>query len=245
MSNRKTRSWAVPLKGDVFDMEDLPLYLDGSQVTVAKREDKYFLLLPVEVVGDSYELVTESATSYLSLINGAASLLIDGYRPVSLEGGVFHGIDEQGNISQVVVPVSTAEIRCKLNGGTISINGELQPDHRTGSLNLFISNATGHQAKADALVLLSRSSPSWSELYLVYELVESNVGSRMFTDGWIGKAKAAQFTRTANSYTALGAAGRHGKDSGAPPAKIMEKHSAELLIRSLVASWFQETLETA
>ncbi len=243
MANRKTRSWAVPLNGHAFDIDDLPVYLDGSPVTVIKRTEKYYLLLSEEVAGESYESVLAVAARYLALINGAASLLINGYRPIELEGGAFHGLDEHGEFTQTVVPVGTTEIRCKLGQVTISIGGTPEPDDRTGSMNLFLKHATGNQAKADALAILGRPSPSWSELYLAFELVEANVGRQMFTAGWIGKTEATLFTRTANSYTALGTSGRHGKDRGVPPTEPMEKHVALDLVRRLVASWFRGTLE--
>lgn len=85
-------------------------------------------------------------------------------------------------------------------------------------MGLRMKEASHNRAKADALTLVGRPSPSWSELYLIFELVEANVGGRMFADGWIGRTEANLFTRTANSYTALGMAGRHGKDRGDPYA---------------------------
>ncbi len=61
------------------------------------------------------------------------------------------------------------------------------------------------------MALIGRPSPTWSELYLIFELVEANVGGRMHTEGWIDRTEKKLFTRTANSYTALGREGRHGK----------------------------------
>ncbi len=244
MPNQRICSWTVPLKGHAFDIEDLPLYLDGSPVTVIKRADKYFLLLSSEVAGVSHEQVLETAARYLGLINGAASLLINGFKPIELERGVFHGIDANGEITQTVVPVGAAEIRCKLGHATISIDGVPQSDDRTGLMSLYLNDATADQAKADALAILGRSTPSWSELYLAFELVEANTGGEMYSAGWISRAEATLFTRTANSYTALGPSGRHGKDRGDPPNVPMKKETALALVRSLVASWFGEALES-
>jgi len=243
MSNRITVSWAVPLKGHIFDVEELPVCLRGSPVTVTKRGEGFYLLLSAEVAGESHESVPEIANRYIALINGAAKLLINGYRPIELEGGAFLGLDEDGEPTQTVIPIGTTEIRCKLGHLPISIGSVLNPDDRTGLMSSFLKDANDNQAKADALTILGRSSPSWSELYLAYELVKANVGARMFTAGWIRKNDAGLFTRTANSYTALGSSGRHGKDRGTPPAEPMEKKAALELVRSLVASWFGETLD--
>ncbi|WP_411868677.1 hypothetical protein [Vulcanococcus limneticus] len=233
----------MPVKEHIFDIEDLPVYLSGSPVTVTKRGEVYYLLLSAEVAGESHESVPEIANRYIALINGAARLLINGYRPIELECEAFLGLDEDGENTQTVIPLGTTEIRCKLGHLTFSIGGVPKPDDRTGLMSSFLKDATCNQAKADALIILGRSSPGWSELYLAFELVEANVGARMFTAGWIRKNDARLFTRTANSYTALGSSGRHGRDRGSPPSEPMEKKAALELVRSLVASWLGETLD--
>jgi hypothetical protein len=212
---------------------------------VVKRGDKYFLQLSTSVAGTTYERVGELAADFLALVNGAASVLIHGYRPIELEGGAFNGIDENGEIAHTVIQVGTAEMRCKAGQVTIAINGVAQPDQRKGSMSPILREALHNRAKADALMLVGRSFPSWSELYLVFELVEANVGRRMFTEGWIGQTDATLFTRTANSYTALGTAGRHGKDRGDPPAAPMQQQAAVTLMRSLVAAWLRDSSATS
>lgn len=244
MTSRAITAWVVPLKGHEFDLEDLPIYLDGSPVTVVKREANYFLQLSTSVAGATYERVGDLAADFLALVNGAASVLIHGYRLIELEGGAFYGIDANGEIAHTVIQVDTAEVRCKGGHVTIAINGVAQPDHRRSSMGSLLREASHNRAKADALTLVGRPSPNWSELYLVFELVEANVGGRMFADGWIGRTEANLFTRTANSYTALGMAGRHGKDRGDPPAEPMQQQAAVTLMRSLVAGWLQDSAAT-
>ena len=101
----------------------------------------------------------------LALVNGAASVLIDGYRPIELEGGAFYGIDENDEVANTVIQVGTAEMRWKGGHVTIAINGVAQPDERKGSMSSLLREALHNRAKADALTLVGRSSPSWSELY--------------------------------------------------------------------------------
>jgi hypothetical protein len=233
-------AWVVPLKGHAFDLEDLPIYLDGSPVTVVKREASYFLHVSASLAGPTYERVGELATEFLGLINGAASVLIHGYRSIELGTDGFYGIDVNGEIAHTVIQVGTAEARCKGGHVTIAINGVPQEDLRKGLMNRLLREARQDRAKADALALVGRSSPSWSELYLVFELVEANVGRRMYSQGWVDKSEANLFTRTANSYTALGKNGRHGKDRGDPPAKPMQQPDAIALMRSLVAGWLKD-----
>lgn len=245
MTSRAITAWIVPLKGHAFDLEDLPVYLDGSPVTVVKRGASHYLQISTSVVGATHERVGDLAIDFLGLINGAASALIDGYRPVELDGGGFYGIDAIGEIANTVIKVGSAEMRCKAGHVTIAVNGVTQKDCRKGLMDQLLREATRSRAKADALALVGRPTPTWSELYLVFELVEANAGSCMFADGWIGRTEATLFTRTANSYTALGKAARHGKDRGDPPSTPMQQRDAVQLMRSLVAGWLKGTHASA
>jgi hypothetical protein len=245
MTSREITAWIVPLKGHAFDLEDLPLYLDGSPVIVVKRGESHFLQIATSVAGTTHEQVGQLAIDYLALINGAASVLIDGYRNVELEVGHFYGIDAVGNVANTVIQLGSAEMRFKAGHVTVTVNGASQQDSRKGLIDELLRETTRNRAKADALAIVGRPTPSWSELYLVFELVEANAGKRMYSDGWIGKTESKLFTRTANSYTALGKAGRHGKDRGAPPANPMHQGDAVRLMRSLVVAWLKGTRASA
>jgi hypothetical protein len=59
----------------------------------------------------------------------------------------------------------------------------------------------------------------------------------MFDRGWIVRADANLFTRTANSYTTLRSDGRHGKDRGKSPTQPMPYGAAAKLISGLVLAW--------
>ena len=239
MASREITSWIVPLRGHALDLEELLIYLDGSPVAVVKRGESYFLQPSASIAGTTHDRVGELAIEYLGLINGAASVLIDGYRPAELDGGGFYGIDARGDIANTVLQVGCAEMRCKAGHITIAVNGVKQKDNRLGVMDVLLRQAAQDRAKADALALVGRRTPSWSELYLVFELVEANAGSRMYADGWIGRAESTLFTRTANSFTALGKAARHGKDRGDPPVNPMRQQDAVRLMRSLVAGWLK------
>lgn len=237
MDYSKTNAWIVPIKGHAFDLEDLPIYLEGSAVYIQKQEGDYFLVLPTNITGLTYEDVGRLAREHLDLINGASSILLGSFRPLEIGDGPYFGIDANGNRIHTVVTLGTAEVRCQTGHLTALVNGVAQPDLRTGQATRLLQVAATSTAASDALVILGRSMPSWSELYLVYELVESNVGGRMYLECWIGRTEGKLFTRTANSYTALGRAGRHGKDRGRPPAIPMSHPTAIKLMRSLVWAW--------
>ena len=119
-----------------------------------------------------------------------------------------------------------------------AIGGAPQPPKEPAAAPLLRAARNVPQAH-DALIIVGREALTWSELYLLFELFESDVGSKMFDRVWISPADAELFARTANSYTTLRSAGRHGKDRGAPPASPMSHSAAVVLVRALVFSWLQ------
>jgi hypothetical protein len=244
MSTRPISAWIVPLVGHQFDLEDLPLFLEGSVAQVAKREDAYYLVLPTALAGSAPEPIRALAAEHLALINGASSLLSESFRPIAL-GEALYGIDSEGHVANTVIQIGSAELRMKGGHVTSSVNGIARPDARVGAALPIMRAAAASTAAADILVIVGRLNPTWSELYLVYELIKSNCGGRMFDLGWIQKSDATLFCRTANSYTALGRKARHGKDRGQPPQSPMPQHEAKTLMRALAAGWLRHVSSTA
>jgi hypothetical protein len=229
-------SWIIPLEGHQFDLEDLPHWFAGQDVHVAKRDDEFVLVVPASLIGESYELVRPFAEGQLELINGIGRLLSQPFLPVALTDKLY-GLDSAGAIIHTVVAVAGTEMRMK--GGTLSVNvaGVFSGDPRDGAAAPFLLAVSSSYRRRDALAIVGRPALTWSEVYLLFELVEAEVGSRMFAFGWIGEADAKLLTRTANSYSALRSEGRHGKDRGDPPLVPMQKPVAVSLVRNLVASW--------
>src|SRR5882724_11186644 len=119
VEKRGIASWVVPLAGDQFDLEDLPLWLAGQAVCVAKRDGAFVLVIPAGIIGVSYEPVRAFAEAQLELINGAGRLLSSSFRPLSLADNLF-GVDSAGTVLHTVLAVSPAEMRMK--GGSVRTN---------------------------------------------------------------------------------------------------------------------------
>jgi len=243
VSSRPVTAWLVPLEGHAFDLEDLPVYLKGSAIQVTKGSNGYQLELPASIAGCSHERVVELSAAFVDLMNGAASLVFASYRPIQLADGSFYGIDQTGSIVNTVLRVQSAEMRCKAGHVTMLVDGIAQQDTRQGQITRLMDAADGNVAARDALSIMGRSAPSWSELYLVYELVEANAGNRMYAEKWIARTEGKRLTRTANSYTALGRASRHGKQTTQPPRDPMTQREATVLMRALVAAWLSQMQE--
>ncbi len=92
----------------------------------------------------------------------------------------------------------------------------------------------------DVLAILGREDVRWHDLYHVFEIVEADVGGRMFSDGWVTKTAVTHFTRTANSRRAIGGEARHGHNRIDPPKKPLQRNEAHDLVLCLVRRWLAE-----
>ena len=236
MDKRQIASWMVPLVGHQFDLEDLPLWFAGLDVHVEPRDNGFALVIPTQIVGDSYEPVRAFAEEQLALVNGIGRLLSSSYRPISLTDNLF-GVDSAGAVRNTVVAVGSAEMRVKAGSVRVVIGGKAQPDPAEGAASSLMRAASRSPRAHDALIIIGRPNLTWSELYLLFELVEAEVGGQMFDLAWISRSDADLFTRTANSYSVLRSGGRHGKDRGDPPAQPMQHGLAVTLVRALVLAW--------
>jgi hypothetical protein len=238
MEKRQITSWIVPLVGHHFDLEDLPLWLAGQDVHVATRNNTSVLVIPSAIVGDNYEPVRAVAESQLELINGVGRLLSSAFRPISLADIVF-GVDSAGSPLYTVVTVNPAEERDKAGSVRAVVGGKVQPDPREAAASPLIRAASLSPRARDALRIVGRPTLTWSELYLLFELVQADVGGQMLDLGWISRTDANLFTHTANSHSTLRSDGRHGKERGDPPAHPMQHGVAVTLVRGLVLAWLR------
>ena len=236
MDNRQIVYWILPLVGHQFDLEDLPLWLAGQDVHVTQRDNTYVLVIPSAIVGHDYEPVRAFAEGQLEMINGTGRLLSSAFRPLSLADELF-GVDSAGAILHTVVAVNGVEERCKAGSVRAVVGGKVQPDPREAIALPLIRAASLSPRFHDALSIVGRPRLTWSELYLLFELVEADVGGQMFELGWLSRTDADQFTGTANSYSTLRSDGRHGKDRGKPPARPMQHGIAVTLVCDLILAW--------
>jgi hypothetical protein len=242
MTQKKIASWIVPLVGHRFDLEEMPKWFEGWDVRIVNFEDGYALAIPVEVIGDKHDPVLAFAEERLSLINGIGRLLGSKFRPVTANG-TFYGLDADGSKVQTIASIQGSEVRMRLGAVGVLSGGPVPPDPAIGAAIPLLTAASNLPQAHDALTIIGRKDLTWSELYLLFELVQSDVGGEMHNLGWASKADTDDFSHTANSYSALRSEGRHGKDIGRAPSKPMERTTAIALIRGLVLAWLRSTAQ--
>lgn len=134
---------------------------------------------------------------------------------------------------------------------TITGGSPASPDPRAVNLSKYLSQAVDSYNARYALRLVSAEHPTWMDLYKAFELVRKGV--RQSEEKMVGKKvngkKALErwttvdeqnlFTRTANSFEAIGEDARHSTQEETPPKDPMTLNDAVVYVRGLVAKWLQ------
>lgn len=238
MGKQSISSWIIPLEGHICDLEDLPYWFAKQDIQITPHDERYALVIPLRGNGDNYEQIRSHAENQLHLINGIGRLLDSQFRPISLSRNIF-GVNNSGNVITTIFAVDTASGHSKVATAQFIVGGQAQIDPRERAASSLLKAANLSPKAHDALIIIGRPTLTWSELYLLFELVQSDCGSKMEHYGWIPKGKAKLFSRTANSYSVLRHNGRHGKDKGDPPSKPMQYGEAAHLISNLILHWLQ------
>ena len=99
--------------------------------------------------------------------------------------------------------------------------------------------ADSDTAVEKVLRIYGSSELTFRDLYVIYEIVEHDVGGleSLAARGWATKSDIRRFKHTANSVSSLGDQARHGADSSAPPKVPTTLSEARELVASLVKSW--------
>lgn len=231
--------WWVLLRGDAPDLALLVESFDGERLEVTQREGETYLRSEefrdaadeADVLSRAAELVREA--------NGAARLLDSNFRSVQVDRVVL--VDESGarrhflNLEGGIRGVGgvSAELTVTRADGTEREPLEPEPP----PANRWVSLAGSAPNVARALRLLGNPEPSWSELYHVLDIVQEDVGGRMFDDAWVERADINLFTHTANNARAIGEQARHGHTQWEPPANPMTIDAARSLLQRLVRRW--------
>ncbi len=228
--------WMVELNGAEIDFRELKRLNSLSQIEVVE-ENGYFYLTSEEFRSYSNERdVLAHATEILKVINGIAKLEIQNWENVKAKDVVRK--DSQGKYSRFLTgnlrPRGNVTFKITRADGTVE--EPLAPKNTLASF-FDISGKDANVKKA--LRIFGGRENTWSNLYNIYEIIESDVGGKsiIVNNGWCSSNKIENFKRTANSTTAIGDAARHGKETTVPPPSPMPSDEAKMIIENMLKQW--------
>lgn len=233
------KEWKAELKGDKFDLEDLPSQFSSPDVTVCEEEGKYYLKSEEFNSLEDATAVRAVATELGDLINGTMMVHNSKFRPIELEDR-FIQVDEDGKqLSSIVFAAASVGIRTKASAVALRTGEAEEPPKGPSEAERHLSVARKNTTVADALRFYRKQD--WYSLYKAYEIIQEDVGGKHFIvqNGWATKGRVDCFTQTAQSRDALGDDARHAGSKYPPPKKPMLLSEARALLRSMLQSWIR------
>ena len=234
--------WAVELKGDKFDLEELPKEFHSPDLLVVREGDRYLLRSDQFACYSSESDIYSRAVILLERINGTMKIRMSNFINVGIEALI--SIDDQG--------VPHRHYRLHLEGGHIRIKG--------GAITLLVSPQgetvgtpesssmipmpwamiADKDTSVSKVLRLFAQDLSWANLYKISEVVHEDQGDKIVDKGWARLEDIKDFKATANSYRAIGEEARHTREKEPAPQNPMTLNEAQVLIRAVVEKWLQE-----
>ncbi|MCX5645342.1 MAG: hypothetical protein NTZ17_11800 [Phycisphaerae bacterium] len=212
--------WLVGLTGASHDLDELELAIGFPVVTVARSNGVYYLesntLNPIE---DPSE-VLNAAKRLTEMVNGVARLHFDHWGNVEVSNSIV-GIDEQGHAHKFAFGFGTGR----------PVN-ESYAD--SAIIERWLATAVREERVANAIRFFS--TPTWTNLYKIFEIVRDDVGD-VVAQGWAAKRELARFTQTAQTPESIGDAARHASKKFKPHAEPMSHTEATSFIKDLLRRW--------
>jgi len=237
--------WKVELRGDRFDLEELPRHFPQENVNVVEEEGKFFLRSARFTSLGTCQKVYDEAAVLLERINGTMRISIDNFRPTGIEAVIY--VDDQGvSHRNVWLRAEAGEYRMK--GADISLvyshedldtAGLREPATKFEESWPEIAN---HDKNVAKVLRFFSQELDWIVLYKILDVLLEDQGGGIFDKEWAGEKEINLFTHTANSYGAIGDAARHAQETKKfqPPPTPMTLSQAQALIRSIVNKWLEE-----
>lgn len=230
--------WIIELGGERFDLREL-LRLNSSPDLCFAEEDGRFYLRAEEFNSytDAGEVLNRGL-EILRFINGIAQIEIQNWENVHVIGVARDEPD--GKRTQFLFPLPMrGRSRSSASATVIRADGTVDDSTQKSTFESFLEIARKDADVEKALRIYGSREHSWSNLYVIYEIIEADVGGKKVIagNGWISNAKIEKFKRTANSVTAAGDDARHGKELADPPPSPMLLSEAESMVEELLRWW--------
>lgn len=175
------------------------------------------------------------AESSLTPLNCTVHKLREDGTKVSFVGGSF---------------VAAAGARATIGIKVIRADGTVEEISEAGPIPFWMSLARSNAKVATVLDLLGVADwSSWVSLYRIFDVVESDLGSKntgrqaIVSRGWATRDDIVRFRYTANSFKELGKEARHGDEAAThhpnPPPVPMSNSEARALVERILHNWLR------
>ncbi|MEK5260935.1 hypothetical protein MKY75_17175 [Paenibacillus sp. FSL L8-0663] len=229
--------WIISLAGDEKELYELSKSLNTEKLTIFKEEGEYRLKSSDIFSTDDFKNVSEKVENLVKLIDGATKLVLGTHKRITVSD--IYLLNEYGGRTFFM----SAEL-----SGSASMKAIPQIIKADGTIEIFISNPANsvpdllelcekNEVIDKVIKLISYDDESWIGLYKIFEVIAKEADVKSFSS--ISSESLKRFTRTANSYKAIGMEARHALDYE-PPKEPMYITEAQSLIYLLVNEWIRQ-----
>jgi len=115
---------------------------------------------------------------------------------------------------------------------------------RAALMRAWAQSAIADEKVELALQIYGTTPIGWTTLYMVFEVVRSDIGGSPAKRGYVSKAEESRFTGTANNSRSLIDGMRHGRppEPGWNAAVALNLYEAQVLIMKLLRKWIGKKL---
>jgi len=234
--------WLVRLKGEKFDLEDLPGLLTEPSLNVIEEGGSFYLRSSEFDTLSSPEEVREKAQALIKLLNGAAKFHRENFLPVSED--CVTCVSDDGSRTHNVFLEATVSVRAKMSAAlTVKTPNSHQPVvQQPSQVQCLIDIAKKHKEIADVLHFIS--DDTWFSFYKAYELIRDDVGGhhQLLKKKWVPNADLRRFTQTAECRAVLGDAARHASKKYKTPVHPMSLSEGRVLLKTMFLNWWRTKL---
>lgn len=231
-------SWEVTLAGDKDDLRQLSQTFNRSGLTITFRDDVPILVSTRFERHTNRSEILAIATDLLIPINAGLKIVMNGGPLIVPETVVQR--DDAGNVVHYVEISAGVTHYARISAVHRRADGSVVEENETEPLLGWYDLARQDEHVAKALYLIAHDFATWSGLYMILEVMEEG-GCSACRRGAPLKPEIDRFTRTAESFQALGIQARHAHSRFTPPDPPMTLEEAKYLIRRLMLGWLEES----
>lgn len=235
---KQITQWMIELGGDIFDLKELLRLNSLPGFSVVEENDRFYLRAAEFNSSSDASDVLNRGIEIVRIMNGIAQIEIQNWENVKVIG-VAHD-ETNGTRTQFMSPLSfRSRSRMSFNATVIKADGPIDNSTQKSTFESFFELSQADTEVEKALRIYGSREHTWSNLYIIYEIIEFDVGGKgvIVSKGWSSNSKIEVFKRTANSVTAAGDDARHGKEETVPPSPPMLLVEAESMIEGILRQW--------
>lgn len=228
--------WKILLNGDITILKSFSQdTIVTDELSIVEEMGQFIMTCPEFDSLNSVEDVKQKADELIEQINGLTYYLLNSNKTISTNS--ISWSNNQGGTDSVVFPETVELNISQPQPSTLSINkdGSIIESSPIISIRGFLHEAQNDPKKTKILRLLSYRNLDWVSLYRIYEVIFSEVGTRIFS--WVNKSKIKNFKHTSNSVSSIGDAARHGIEKEALPSNPMTLIEAQKIIMLIIEKY--------